>query len=714
VNAILAQVASLTDKARKLEQENDALAMERDVLARERDTAKAALAKARTRSSYAVLPNRSPNGTWRRPIVIECSNGSAMLQPHGPTFTLHDLTSLSTIRANPLVRAVVHELVRVQGKAAPDGTAAIPYIFFVIRPDGIRPYYAARTVLEPLGIAFGYELVDREMALDFPDLDNPEEWDGSPPTHSPSLLASRAGDRAGGNGNGGGQAADGGEFRWPAIPAAPAGEGGMLPGQGEGSGGGSGFNREDLGGLGGGPYGTGGSDASGFGQGSSGAQGSSLDGFGTGRSASGPAGRDPRTGGGGFAGRGATGFGSGPGGMIGSGASGSGIDGLGGSEGGRQGMGDQSPLRGAPGSATAGGAGDGGGLGGDPPRELPRFWPATNSGNTPGMLPPTTGTGGTISRPRSGSSTGNEGFGPATGSNRDAGLSGPGGQPGQRFATSGNRPAGAGSQTGTGAYPGSASGVPGARAPFSPNGTPGDVADALSQAPDPAHPGRREIALQEPASPFDSDEQADLFGDNTQSGGGGGGQSQSRGAFGSAGGSGASGRSSSGGQPGISGGSPSGSSNGGSGLNVGTAGNPSAAGSSASDSSGDPQKTPPPPVRRRKRDSDLLKVDVPMEIVVACRPDGVVIYPGGYRISPKSLKGKDDVLAKSLKGVVDLRKQVDPLIRPQPTVRYLIEPGGETSYQDARRQTMFSGLDWPTVLQVADTQVLDPSPRERF
>ncbi len=109
-----------------------------------------------------------------------------------------------------------------------------------------------------------------------------------------------------------------------------------------------------------------------------------------------------------------------------------------------------------------------------------------------------------------------------------------------------------------------------------------------------------------------------------------------------------------------------------------------------------------------------MKIDVPMEIVVACASDGVVIYPGGYRLSPKVLKGKEAVLAKSLKGVVHLRQQVDPLIRPVPTVRFLVEPGGEGTYRDARRQTILSGLDWPTVLQVADTQILDLRPKERF
>ena len=64
--------------------------------------------------------------------------------------------------------------------ASPDGQVVTPYIFFLIRPDGIRTYYEARGRLEPLGITFGYELADQDWDIDFPDLDDVKTWDGSP------------------------------------------------------------------------------------------------------------------------------------------------------------------------------------------------------------------------------------------------------------------------------------------------------------------------------------------------------------------------------------------------------------------------------------------------------------------------------------------------------------------------------------------------------
>ena len=144
----------------------------RDVLAKERDALKAALAKAGRRSGFAVLPYKGPNGTWRRPIVLECSAGSVKLQPKGTAFTAMDLSPLINPRSSPLVQAVAHEMLHIQASDTPDGAAAVPYLVFLVRPSGIRPYYEARTCLEPLGIAFGYELIEQDLVVDIPDFDN--------------------------------------------------------------------------------------------------------------------------------------------------------------------------------------------------------------------------------------------------------------------------------------------------------------------------------------------------------------------------------------------------------------------------------------------------------------------------------------------------------------------------------------------------------------
>ena len=149
------------------------------------DATKAALAKASKRSGFAVLPYKGPNGTWRRPIVIECNRGGANLQPRGPRFTVLDLSPRIRPGSSIFVKAVARELFHIQSAETPDGTPAVPYIVFLVRPDGVAPYYLARTCLEPLGIAFGYELVEQNLAVNIPDFDDLTTWDGTVPLDLP-------------------------------------------------------------------------------------------------------------------------------------------------------------------------------------------------------------------------------------------------------------------------------------------------------------------------------------------------------------------------------------------------------------------------------------------------------------------------------------------------------------------------------------------------
>ncbi|WP_406700866.1 hypothetical protein V5E97_18930 [Singulisphaera sp. Ch08] len=646
---IRGQIDSITGKVRSLEQEADALAMERDVLAKELDFSKAALMKARTRSSYAVLPNRAPNGTWRRPIVIECHNGSATLQPGGPTFNLLDLSALLGARSSPILLAVVRELTRIQGVTGPDGAPTVPYIFFVVRPDGIRPFYDARARLESLGMAFGYELVDQDMEIDYPDLDHPNEWDGSPKLSPFPELAMGGDSRSRSrlpsptrSGRSGSEGHNVDEFRWPAGSA----------GSSEGPGSLTEENRRQASGSG-----------------------------------------NP----------------SGP----------------------RIALGDLG-MPGDRGTSSARNRGfDASGRAGDLGRELNQTRNQTpGSAATPGMLPPLGGsldrpgmlpaTGGTGSRggdgalsrsfPGSGRSGANNAGAPGeipSGSYGGSGRSGannagtPGEIPSGSYGGSGrpgSNPPGPQSEIPFGVNAPSRAGAPGpgertASVPPHPDDVSNlDGVSLMGRPPGEGAPFRpRGLLPGEPgAPPEDVAHTSDSAGQQAGQGRGqGGGQHDGQ----VRGGSGA--------------GSSSSAGSSGSGTSAGTAASGSSGGGvegGRSRGEGEPSSGSRAP----------LRIEVPMEIVVACGPSGVVIHPGGYSISLKALKGKEPIFTTSLKTIVRLRQQVDPMIRPKPTIRFLVEPGGGETYRDARRVTVLSGIEWPTVLQVADTRVLDFLPRERF
>ena len=155
------------------------------------------LTKVGQHSGNSILPYKGPNGTWRRPIVIECVGNVAKLQPQGQTFSMLELSPLISPRSSPVVLAIAREMLRIDRAGTPDGAPVVPYLVFMVRPNGIRPYYEVRARLEPLGIAFGYELVEQDLAVDIPNYDDLTTWDGTTPLEMPDIAAATAKPRIG-------------------------------------------------------------------------------------------------------------------------------------------------------------------------------------------------------------------------------------------------------------------------------------------------------------------------------------------------------------------------------------------------------------------------------------------------------------------------------------------------------------------------------------
>jgi len=99
--------------------------------------------------------------------------------PDGKIHGSAELGPIPNARALSLVYEVRKKAAELEEVLSPDGAASVPYILFLVRPDGIRHYYQARTLLESTRIAFGYELVGQDWVIDAHESQKPSRVEGS-------------------------------------------------------------------------------------------------------------------------------------------------------------------------------------------------------------------------------------------------------------------------------------------------------------------------------------------------------------------------------------------------------------------------------------------------------------------------------------------------------------------------------------------------------
>jgi hypothetical protein len=122
--------------------------------------------------AYALIPYEGPNGTFRRPIYIECRENELILQPEGVPVTRDDLYPPYGA-GNPLAAALraardYHvQLHPTEGK----NRDTDPYPLLVVRPAGLLMYDRARRAIQNSDFDFGFELVEDDWELKFPVAD---------------------------------------------------------------------------------------------------------------------------------------------------------------------------------------------------------------------------------------------------------------------------------------------------------------------------------------------------------------------------------------------------------------------------------------------------------------------------------------------------------------------------------------------------------------
>jgi len=125
--------------------------------------------------SYAIVPYKGQNGTQRKPIYIECSAEGIVLQPEGIRFQQSDFAALSW-PGNPLAASLraTREHLKAQAARAGEPEPLDPYPLILVRPDGITQYMVARRAITSWDSDYGYEFIDGDWKVEFPDLPDPQ------------------------------------------------------------------------------------------------------------------------------------------------------------------------------------------------------------------------------------------------------------------------------------------------------------------------------------------------------------------------------------------------------------------------------------------------------------------------------------------------------------------------------------------------------------
>lgn len=693
-----------------------------------RDDAKAKLEAAKNRKGFSIMPYRGPNGTWQRPLPIECANETAQIMPGGPSFRLIDLELSGLSRTSLFSRIVELAMRKAASQATPDGNAPTVYVLFVVRPSGIKSYYEARARLQAQGVAFGYELVDEKTPIDYPDLGDLSEWPGYVPPQELAGLApdGSPGIEPGGTGRKSGNGSvgsvgnsvagkeDDGLYVWKngLDGTRPPGTGGggladsPTSGLGRSAGGSPWLSPGNVGELAGTGNGTGaitgrsgnGSGANSTGGGALGANAARGDGSGRGAGNAG----SPRVD-----------FGPGTLSQLGRGRGGTGLSGRAASVSDGSGSGDgagkinleppygktvdprRSGLNGSSGSGFGGGAGGGsGGQAGTFDGLMAEL--ARESGEA--------GTGNSLSAGRLASRPGAVPIMPGDLADNPSGngLGGagtlgelPGGGGSENTATAAN-----GSQSSRGVAPGTG------RSPFS-----GGVAAAL--------PKFESVGADGTASDAGQSGAASPTGGNQ----GGAAGSTPSGTAASAGvtNAGASSGANAGSQRGVSGASvgSAGGSAAGSGSRVGLSGG-QPGGGSQSDSDNSSSDDKPEKERglgaslRRMFNADKNLPEKSWEVVLYCDADGVTIRPGEHRLNLKDLQSDPDLLPRTLLSIHEKHARQNPDRYWRPYIHYRVAGGGDAQMGLAQQQLANGFVRWPAVWErvAANTATNDSGRRQ--
>ena len=114
--------------------------------------------------TYSLVPYRGSRGDNRRPIYLECTAGSLIFHPDRSTLPATESSGSAILQE---VERRINR--RPSAGDAESGKKETPYLLLLVRPDGIVTYYRALAALRNLPVDFGYEFVEPDWILSFPE-----------------------------------------------------------------------------------------------------------------------------------------------------------------------------------------------------------------------------------------------------------------------------------------------------------------------------------------------------------------------------------------------------------------------------------------------------------------------------------------------------------------------------------------------------------------
>jgi len=118
--------------------------------------------------AFSIIPYDGANRTTRRPVYLECTQEGVVIQPEGILITMEDLGPPHG-PGNPLDASLRVLRTAYQARDNVYGITIPPYPLLLVRPDGIHSYALARSAMSGWDDQFGYELIDDQMELAFPE-----------------------------------------------------------------------------------------------------------------------------------------------------------------------------------------------------------------------------------------------------------------------------------------------------------------------------------------------------------------------------------------------------------------------------------------------------------------------------------------------------------------------------------------------------------------